>query len=79
LDCTACGHTAPLFKDYRVAKGRYDNDDKYNVLCPDCGDIVLVDDWQSECKEIPPGHMTSERNPVFDHGYEKWTDMFNDR
>jgi len=178
LDCVSCGHTVPLFKDYRVAKGRYENDDKYNVLCPDCGEVTLVDDWQSEsvcndcghgfvpkegnvsrgkyncpdcgqkyaitdaiqeqggydlrlygveyyCEQcnqsgeekssykgyksaededvelferakteweesqelheyvpdeaIPPGHMTSERNPVFDHGFEKWTDMFNPR
>ena len=179
LDCVSCGHTVPLFKDYRVAKGRYENDDKYNVLCPDCGAVTLVDDWQSEsicddcghgfvpkegnvsrggkyncpdcgqkyaitdaiqeqggydlrlyaleyyCKdcddagepkaahkgykraeeadqelyreaereweeseglhdyvpdeEIPPGHMTSERNPVFDHGYSNWTDMYNER
>jgi len=179
LDCVSCGHTVPLFKDYRVAKGRYENDDKYNVLCPDCGAVTLVDDWQSESEcnecahewtpkegnvsrggyyncpecgqkesildgideqggydlrlyaveyycetcdeegleksahkgykqsepadkrlfeeakqewnartdlheyvpdeEIPQGHMTSERNPVFDHGYEEWTDMFNER
>ncbi|MCU4744220.1 DUF1156 domain-containing protein [Natronoglomus mannanivorans] len=178
LDCVSCGHTVPLFKDYRVAKGRYENDDKYNVLCPDCGAVTLVDDWQSEsacndcghgfvpkegnvsrgkyncpdcgqkyaitdaiqeqdgydlrlygveyyCEQcnqsgeekssykgykpavaedverferakteweesqelheyvpdesIPPGHMTSERNPVFDHGFEKWTDMYNPR
>lgn len=179
LDCVSCGHTVPLFNDYRVAKGRYENDDKYNVLCPDCGEVTLVDDWQSksncnecshewvpkdghvtrggyyncpECgqkesitdgiaeedgyglrlyaveyycedcdqegletsaykgykraeaadkqlfeaaknewntrtdlheyvpgEEIPSGHMTSERNPVFDHGYEEWTDMFNER
>jgi len=178
LDCVSCGHTVPLFKDYRVAKGRYENDDKYNVLCPDCGEMTLVDDWQSEsvcndcghgfvpkegnvsrgkyncpdcgqkyaitdaiqeqggydlrlygveyyCEQcnqsgeekssykgyksagdedverferaktewegspelheyvpdeaIPPGHMTSERNPVFDHGFEKWADMFNPR
>ncbi|MFK5604895.1 DUF1156 domain-containing protein [Haloferax volcanii] len=179
LDCVSCGHTVPLFKDYRVAKGRYENDDKYNVLCPDCGAVTLVDDWQSDsvcddcghgfvpkegnvsrggkyncpncgqkygitdaiqeqggydlrlhaleyyCKhcddageeksaykgykraedadialfeeakqewennddlrkyipseEIPPGHMTSERNPLFDHGYAKWEDMFNER
>ncbi|RDZ50448.1 DNA methyltransferase [Haloferax sp. Atlit-4N] len=179
LDCTSCGHTVPLFKDYRVAKGRYENDDKYNVLCPDCGAVVLVDDWREECscaacdhefvpeegnvsrggkytcsdcgqqygitdaiqeqggydlrlyaveyycpecddhgrsksavkgykaasdadielfeqareewesrealheyvpdEDIPPGHMTSERNPVFDHGYEKWVDMYNER
>lgn len=178
LDCVSCGHTVSLFKDYRVAKGRYENDDKYNVLCPDCGAVTLVDDWQSESmcddcghgfipkegnvsrgkyncpdcgqkyaitdaiqeqdgydlrlygveyyceqchqsgekkssykgykpagaedvesfkrakteweedqelrkyvpnEDIPPGHMTSERNPVFDHGFEKWTDMFNPR
>ncbi|MFC7080275.1 DUF1156 domain-containing protein [Halorussus caseinilyticus] len=179
LDCVSCGHTVPLFKDYRVAKGRYENDDQYNCLCPDCGAVTLVEDWQddSECnecgnqwvpedgnvsrggyyncpecgqkeaitdgiaeqdgydlrlyaveyycedcdqqglekssykgykkaeaadkqlfeeakrewntrtdlheyvpdEEIPPGHMTVERNPVDDHGYEEWTDMFNER
>lgn len=179
LDCVSCGHTVPLFKDYRVAAGRYENDDKYNVLCPDCGAITLVDDWQEDsrcgecshefipknghvsrggyyncpqcgqkesitdgiaeqdgydirlyaveyyCEEcdrqgleksvhkgykqadaadkqlfeeakrewntrtdlhefvpddkIPPGHMTSERNPLFDHGYEQWVDLFNER
>ena len=178
LDCVDCGATVPLFKDYRVAKGRYENDDKYNVLCPACESVVLVDDWQSEstCSEcrhewvpkegtasgskyacpdcgakyaitdaiqeqggfdlrlyaveyycptcdergeerstvkgyksaeafdkalydvaeqewdhreelweyvpdekIPEGHMTSERNPVFDHGFNNWSDMFNKR
>jgi adenine-specific DNA methylase len=51
LDCVACGHTVPLFKDYRVAAGRYENDDKYNVLCPECDTVTLVSDWQedSEC------------------------------
>jgi adenine-specific DNA methylase len=178
LDCVDCGETVPLFKDYRVATGRYENDDQYNVLCPECESVVLVDDWQSEstCSEcshgwtpkqgnvsgskyscpdcgaqyaiteaiqeqggfeirpyaveyycqtcdeagekksavkgyksvqafdralysaaeqewemrpdlheyvpqekIPEGHMTSTRNPVFDHGYEDWIDMFNTR
>ncbi|RJT07491.1 DUF1156 domain-containing protein [Halococcus sp. IIIV-5B] len=178
LDCVDCGHTVPLFKDYRVAKGRYEHSEQYNVLCPDCESVVRVDDWQSEstCSEcahefvpkegnvngskyacpdcgakyaitdaigeqggfdlrlyaleyycptcddhgreksavkgykraenadielfeqareewesspelheyvpneaIPPGHMVSERNPVFDHGYEKWSDMFTIR
>jgi putative DNA methylase len=53
LDCVDCGATVPLFKDYRVAKGRYENDDQYNVLCPDCESVVRVDDWQSEstCSE----------------------------
>jgi len=178
LDCVDCGATVPLFKDYRVAKGRYENDDQYNVLCPDCESVVLVDDWQSEStcsechhkwmpkdgtasgskyacpdcgaqygitdaigeqggfdlrlyaleyycptcddrglersavkgykrveafdqtlydsaeqewreheelheyvpgEEIPEGHMTSERNPVFKHGYEYWADLYNPR
>jgi adenine-specific DNA methylase len=48
LDCVSCGHTVPLFKDYRIAAGRYENDDKYNVLCPGCGAVTLVDDWQEE-------------------------------
>lgn len=49
LDCISCGHTVPLFKDYRVASGRYENDDKENVLCPDCGSVTLVDNWQETC------------------------------
>ena len=64
LDCVSCGHTVPLFKDYRVAKGRYENDDQYNVLCPDCGAITLVDDWQSEssCTECSHEWVPKEGN-----------------
>ncbi|SEH53713.1 Adenine-specific DNA methylase, contains a Zn-ribbon domain [Halopenitus malekzadehii] len=64
LDCVSCGHTVPLFKDYRVAKGRYENDDKYNVLCPDCGAVTLVDDWQSEsvCDDCGHGFAPKEGN-----------------
>lgn len=178
INCVDCGSTVPLFGDYRVGKGRYENDDKYNVFCPACESVVYVDDWQSEstCSEcshdwtpkqgtvsgskyacpdcgaqygitdaiqeqggfdlriyaveyycptcdqrgaersivkgyksseafdqalysaseqewdqqddlgeyvpdegIPEGHMTSERNPIFDHGYSEWIDMFNTR
>ena len=179
VDCVSCGHEVPLFKDYRVAAGRYENDDKYNVVCSDCGSVILVDDWREECscsecahqfvpeegnvsrggkyscpdcgqkygikeaaqeqdgynfrlytveyycpecdengysnstvkgykaaeefdkelfeearrewneseylqeyvpdEQIPPGHMTAERNPIFEHGYEQWTDFFNPR
>lgn len=49
LDCVSCGNTVSLFKDYRVAKGRYDDDDLYNVLCPDCESVIKVSDWRSEC------------------------------
>jgi adenine-specific DNA methylase len=64
LDCVSCGHTVPLFKDYRVAAGRYENDDKYNVLCPDCGTVTLVDDWQdeSECTECHHEFIPKEGN-----------------
>jgi len=64
LDCVSCGHTVPLFKDYRVAAGRYENDDKYNVLCPDCGSVTLVDDWQSEsvCNDCGHGFVPKEGN-----------------
>ena len=53
LDCVSCGESVPLFKDYRIGKGRYENKGKYNVLCPDCGSVILIDDWQSEssCSE----------------------------
>ncbi|QSX01001.1 DUF1156 domain-containing protein [Haloterrigena alkaliphila] len=64
LDCVSCGHTVPLFKDYRVAAGRYENDDKYNILCPDCGSVTLVDDWQSEsvCNDCGHGFVPKEGN-----------------
>jgi adenine-specific DNA methylase len=50
LDCTTCSETVSLFKDYRVAKGRYGNKGEYNILCPDCESIFHVDDWRSECE-----------------------------
>ena len=179
IECISCNHTVPLFRDYRVAKARYENDDKYNTYCPECDSITYTqnDGSESECnncgslfspregnvtrggyyncpecgqkasitdaiksqegynlrlyaieyycevcdnqglekssykgyksptsmdkqlfedakkewktrtdlhqyvpdEKIPAGHMTSERNPVFDHGYQEWTDMFNER
>jgi adenine-specific DNA methylase len=48
LECVSCGDTVDLFDDYRVAKGRYENDDKYNCVCPECENVVLIDGWQSE-------------------------------
>jgi len=46
-----------------------------------------VQEWESRedltqyipHEQIPEGHMTSVRNPVFDHGYSEWKDMFNER
>ena len=56
LDCTSCGETIPLFKDYRVANGRYENDDKYNVYCPECGSIFLTEDYRTESTCSECGH-----------------------
>ncbi len=50
LDCLSCGHTVSLFKDYRIATGRYENDNKHHVVCPDCQSLQLVDDWQDDCE-----------------------------
>ncbi|WP_311170443.1 DUF1156 domain-containing protein [Halobellus ordinarius] len=49
IDCRSCGHTIPLHQDFRVGKGRYENDNKYNILCPDCESVFLADDWREEC------------------------------
>nr|WP_231741330.1 DUF1156 domain-containing protein [Halorubrum sp. CBA1125] len=68
LDCVSCGHEVPLFKDYRVAKGRYENDDKYNVLCPDCGSVFLVDDWRQECTCTECTHTFSPEEGNASHG-----------
>jgi len=53
LDCVSCGNTVSLFNDYRIGKGRYGNKGKYNVLCPDCESVIVVDDWRSNsvCSE----------------------------
>ncbi|WP_085946403.1 DUF1156 domain-containing protein [Natronobacterium lacisalsi] len=50
LDCISCGETVPLFEDYRVGRGRYENKGKYNVYCPKCESITLVEDWQNDCE-----------------------------
>jgi adenine-specific DNA methylase len=64
LDCVSCDTTVPLFRDFRVAKGRYENDDKYNVLCPECESVILVDDWksESECSECNNKFVPEEGN-----------------
>ncbi|MCU4799738.1 DUF1156 domain-containing protein [Halobacteria archaeon HArc-gm2] len=48
VDCTSCENSVPLFRDYRVAKGRYDKDGQQIVLCPDCSCFFDVSDWQGE-------------------------------
>jgi adenine-specific DNA methylase len=68
LDCISCGNTVPLFKDYRVAKGRYENDDKYNVFCPSCESIILVDGWREECSCSECGFEFVPEDGTVDYG-----------
>jgi adenine-specific DNA methylase len=56
VDCPACDRSVPLFDDYRIAAGRYDHADEYNVRCPDCGAVTLVDDWRAESDCDACGH-----------------------
>ena len=62
LDCVSCDHTVPLFKDYRIASGRYDDNDRDNVLCPECGSVFLTNDYREptvcpDCScEFTPAH-----------------------
>jgi adenine-specific DNA methylase len=44
LDCISCGETIPLFKNYRVAKGRYEESDRYHINCPECQSLFLTED-----------------------------------
>jgi putative DNA methylase len=70
LDCISCGSTVPLFKDYRVAAGRYDNKGSYHVNCPECESVFLTDDAQSESVCTECGHtFTPSQGPVTRGGY----------
>ena len=42
LKCQSCGTTVPLFKGYMLAKER--RGDGFNVICPKCGHIFVVND-----------------------------------
>jgi adenine-specific DNA methylase len=70
LDCISCGSTVPLFKDYRVAAGRYENKGSYHVYCPECESVFLTDDAQSEsvCTECSHSFRPS-KGPVSRGGY----------
>ncbi|WP_435185127.1 DUF1156 domain-containing protein [Halobellus sp. EA9] len=70
LDCTSCGEVVPLFKDYRVAKGRYEDDDRYHVYCPDCGNVFLTDDYETEtiCSDCGNEYVP-ENGPVSSGGH----------
>ncbi|WP_435101188.1 DUF1156 domain-containing protein [Halarchaeum sp. P4] len=46
LDCVSCGYTVSLFRDYRVAAGRYENSDGDVVCCPDCESVFPTSDYR---------------------------------
>jgi DNA modification methylase/uncharacterized CHY-type Zn-finger protein len=68
LDCVSCNKTVSLFKDYRVAKGRYSDKGKYNVLCPKCESVVLVDDWRSDSSCGECGNVFTPKNGTVGSG-----------
>jgi len=70
LDCVSCGHTISLLKDYRVASGRFEDDGKYYVLCPDCETVTLTDDWHEESQCHQCNHkFVPENGQVTRGGY----------
>src|SRR6056297_160874 len=68
LDCVSCGHSVPLFSDYRVAKGRYDHADEYTVYCPSCENLTYVEDWRSESTCDHCFHEFVPENGTVSHG-----------
>ncbi|MCK8825905.1 DUF1156 domain-containing protein [Fuchsiella alkaliacetigena] len=48
LDCLNCGETVSLFKDYRLAKTRSKKRKGYWVVCPDCREVFISQDYKSE-------------------------------
>ncbi len=69
LDCVSCGSTVPLFKDYRIGNGRYDEDDQYNVLCPGCESVILVDEWKEDCSCEQFGEKFNPSEGTVSSGY----------
>jgi len=68
IDCRSCDHTIPLHQDFRIGKGRYENDDKYNVLCPDCESVFLANGWREECSCTECGYEFVPEEGNVDYG-----------
>jgi len=48
VPCLACGTKVPLFRGYMLARTR---DEKgYHVICPECENIFVVDDYRKDTK-----------------------------
>ncbi|TDP81094.1 adenine-specific DNA methylase [Halanaerobium saccharolyticum] len=48
LDCQNCGKAVSLFKDYKLAKTRSKNKKGYWVVCPDCGEVYISQNYKGE-------------------------------
>jgi Adenine-specific DNA methylase containing a Zn-ribbon len=70
LDCSACGEQVRLFRDYRVASGRYADRDRDVVYCPDCDNVFTTDDYETEtvCPSCT-GSFTPAVGPVANGNY----------
>ena len=70
LDCSSCGEQVRLFRDYRVASGRYDDSDRDVVYCPDCEHVFTTDDYETEtvCPACT-GSFTPAVGPVANGNY----------
>jgi adenine-specific DNA methylase len=62
IECVSCSSTIPLFKDYRVADGRYESDDLHHIYCPSCGNVSLTDDWKDTCECPECSHEWNPKN-----------------
>ncbi|MDS0300940.1 DNA methyltransferase [Halogeometricum sp. S1BR25-6] len=68
VNCVSCDSDVPLYRDFRIASGRYENDDKENVLCPDCESVILVDDWRGESTCAECGFEFNPEDGNVDYG-----------
>jgi adenine-specific DNA methylase len=58
LDCSSCGEQVRLFRDYRVASGRYDDSDRDVVYCPDCEHVFTTRSRTATTAVRPVGSST---------------------
>lgn len=64
INCLNCGENISLFKDYRLAKTRSKKQNGYWVICPDCGELFVSENY-TEKNSCP--NCTNDFNP-YDEG-----------
>lgn len=55
LRCLNCGEKVSLYKDYKLAKTRSKKNEGYWVICPDCGEVFVSDNYKEENKCLACG------------------------